>query len=187
MVLVFTVVFCTLIALGFGAAAAWSDYARLIIPNPYVILVALAFVPAFLTVTYFTKDVTFFSNWQSHAIAGVMVFIITYALFHFNMLGGGDAKLISAFALWVGLSGLMSFLFFMALAGGLLGVATILLGKWKPVKKPVKGSWIYKAQAGKKEVPYGIAIFIGALVSFWHTGYLKPNELVDIALVGGGF
>ncbi len=181
MILVFIVTFCLVIALGFGGGAAWSDFNRLIIPNVYAALIGAAFIPAFLVVTFFAPDVSFFASWKSHVGAFVFMFVITYGLFHFNKIGGGDSKLLTVFSLWVGMKGLMPLLFIMAVVGGVLGGVTLALNKWKPVKKPQKNSWIEKSQKGAKDVPYGIAILVGAVFAFWQIGYIQPNELLTLA------
>lgn len=186
MILLFIIVFCAIVALGFGAAAAWSDFNRLTIPNIYVLSIAVAFIPAFLATKIFASDISFFSAWTSHVIAAVAVFGVTYVLFYVRIIGGGDAKLLTVYGLWAGLSGLMPLFFWMALIGGVLGLSTLALRKWKPVKAPAKGSWVEKAQSGSQEVPYGIAIFIGALAAFWQIGYLQPSELMELAAAGGG-
>ena len=117
--------------------------------------------------TYFlAPDLEYFYSWKNHLGALAIIFAVTYALFFFKVLGGGDAKLASAFALWVGLSGLTPFLFYMSVAGALLSIIILSLRRWKPVKEPTKDSWIDRAQKGSNEVPYGIAIFIGAILSF---------------------
>ena len=184
MVLVFIIVFCAIIALGFGAAAAWSDYSRLTIPNMYAVCIGASFIPAFLCASIFASDISFFASWKSHLIAALVVFGTTYLLFHFKLIGGGDSKLLSVYALWTGLSGLMPLLFVMAVTGGLLGLTTLGLRKWKPVQKPVENSWVAKSQSGAQDVPYGIAIFAGALITFWQIGYLQPAELIELASVG---
>ncbi len=186
MLLVFVIVFCAIVALGFGAAAAWSDFSRLTIPNMYAACIGAAFIPAFLVTSIFAGDVTFFASWKSHLLSAVIIFAVTYGLFHFKLIGGGDSKLLSVYALWVGLQGLMPFMFFMALAGGVLGVTTLALKKWQPIKNPAKDSWIEKAQAGKQEVPYGIAIFTGALAAFINAGYFNISSLVELASTGMG-
>ncbi len=98
MILVFIVTFCAIIALGFGALAAWSDVNSLKIPNNFSIAVVVTFFIAFMTANLFSPDAFLFSSWQSHFLSGVFVFGITYALFHFGMIGGGDSKLLSAYA-----------------------------------------------------------------------------------------
>ncbi len=185
MLSVFILTFCALIALGFGAAAARSDFNRLIIPNIYSVYIAAAFIPAFLAVLILAPDASMFYSWKSHLLGGLIVFAITYALFYFNLIGGGDSKLLSVFALWAGLGGLLPLIFFMALIGGFLGVATLALAKWKPVTTPKKDSWLDKAQSGSQEVPYGIAIFGGAIISFWQNGYINPQSLVSLAQSAG--
>ncbi len=180
MILLFISVFCALIALGFGGAAAWSDYTRMNIPNLYSIAIILSFIPIFAATTYLAPTVEFFGTIQNHLMAFGIVFAITYVLFVLKVIGGGDSKLITAYALWMGFSGLMPFLFFMTLVGAVLAIITLQLAKLKPIKKPLKGSWIFKAQKGKKEVPYGIAIFTGALIAFWNVGYLQPETLMAL-------
>lgn len=181
MISVLIISFCTIIALGFGAAAALSDYRRLIIPNNYVMFIIGAFVLAFSAFLIFASDTSFFSSWKNHLLSGGITFLVTYGLFHFKIIGGGDSKLLSVYALWVGLSGLMPLFFFMAVIGGILGVATLVLNKKKFISKPDKGSWIAKAQSGAQDVPYGIAIFAGALAAFWSVGYLQPSTLITLA------
>jgi len=181
MILFVILIFCALIALGFGGAAAWSDYTRMTIPNLYAISIALAFVPAYGIIKYFAPDFLYFATWQSHLGAFAIVFVVTYVLFLLKTIGGGDAKLVSAYALWVGMEGLMPLLFFMAAIGGILGIVTLILGRYKPVKKPRSASWVGKAQNEEKVVPYGIAIFLGALIAFWQVGYLQPETLISLA------
>lgn len=181
MFFIFTIVFCAIVALGFGGAAAYSDFRMLKIPNLYPIAIALSFVPAFLVVGVIAPDNDIFYSAKSHFIAAILVFAITYAMFHFNMMGGGDAKLLSAFALWVGLSGLIPFLFIMAMMGGVLAAITLVVHKWKPLTKFGGSLWLENAQAGKKQVPYGIAIFCGAIFAFWNAGYIELVTLIDFA------
>ncbi len=183
---IFIVLICAIIALGFGAASAWSDFRHLIIPNLYSIFIVATFVPAFLAVTFLAPESTYFDTWKSHILAAVMIFIITYALFFFKLFGGGDAKLLSALALWVGLSGLIPLLFAMAMMGAVLSISTLALRQWKPVKNPTKDSWIEKAQNGENKVPYGVAIFVGAVTSFWQIGYLQPEIISTLASSAGG-
>lgn len=178
--LLFIVIFCVIIALGFGLAAAYSDFKGMTIPNLYSGLIVASFVPAYLAVQFFAPESAYFSNWISHLGSLVLIFAITYALFAVKAFGGGDAKLCSAYALWVGVGGLAPFLFFMGMTGGLLGLLTLALGKHKPVKAPPKDSWVEKAQNGAKEVPYGIAITLGAFAAFFYSGYIAPDGLMAL-------
>jgi len=166
-------------ALGFGLAAAWSDFKGMVIPNLYPALIIAAFIPAYAGVYFFALESNYFAPFLSHLISFVLVFVITYGLFAAKILGGGDAKLCSAFALWAGVSGLAPYLFFMGLIGGALGGITLLLAKYKPIKNPVKDGWIDKAQKGSRQVAYGIAITAGAIISFLYLGYITCFRYCD--------
>lgn len=143
-------------------------------------LIAVSFVPAYAFVRIFAPEAEYFSSLMSHLISLGIVFGITYALFAAKTLGGGDAKLCSAYALWVGVQGLAPLLFFMGLVGGALGLATLGLAKHKLVEKPKKDSWLDKAQKGQREVPYGIAITVGAILAFIYQGYLSSESIMGL-------
>lgn len=177
------IIFCVMVALGFGAAAAFSDYSRLTIPNSYPLFIGGAFILAYFIFFIMAPDSGYFFTITNHLIAGGAVFAVSFALFAVKAIGGGDAKLLSVYSLWVGMQGLMPLFFFMAVAGGILALMTMQMNKKPLFASPNKDTWIYKAQSGHKHVPYGIAIFIGALASFWASGYLNPQKLM--ALAGG--
>lgn len=178
--LVFIVIFCVIVALGFGLASAWSDFRGLVISNAYSIGVILAFVPAFLAVFFLAPDAAYFASWKSHLLSAAIMFAVTFVLFTTNMIGAGDSKLATAYALWLGVLGLPSFLFYMTVTGGLLGLVTLALRRWKPFTAPPEGGWIARAQAGSSEVPYGIAIVAGAVVAFVQSGYVDPDRLTGL-------
>lgn len=178
--LIFIVIFCVIIALGFGLASAWSDFKGFTISNAYSVGVILAFIPAFLAVFFLAPDVAYFASWKSHLLAAAGTFAITFVLFTLNMIGAGDSKLATAYALWLGVLGIPAFLFYMTVVGGLLGLTTLALRRWKPVAAPSEGGWIARAQAGSSEVPYGIAIVAGAIVAFFQNGYFDPEHLAAL-------
>lgn len=179
--LVFIVIFCVLVALGFGLAAAWSDFNGFTISNLYSVAIVVAFVPAFLILHWMAPEVAYFASWKSHLLAAFLVFGVSFLLFFTNVLGAGDLKLASVYALWVGMGGLLSFLFFMTLFGGVLGLVTIMVQKTKPFKAPPEGSWLARAQEGVSAVPYGIAIIFGAVVAFYQVGYFDLAALAALA------
>jgi len=59
----------------------------------------------------------------------LIVLICGFALFYFGLIGGGDAKFLSVTALWIGWSKILSFLFFVGLIGGLLGIILMVMPK----------------------------------------------------------
>jgi len=176
-----------MIALGFGLASAWSDFRGLTISNYYSLFILAAFVPAFLVITFLAPETAYFSSWKSHLMSGGIMFGLTFFLFSIKMIGAGDSKLSSVYALWIGMQGMPSFLFFMTLCGGILGLMTIIFKKWKPFKAPREGGWIDQAQKDNNVVPYGIAITLGAIVAFNQVGYFDPENLAVLAKAQLGF
>ncbi|MCD8566360.1 MAG: peptidase [Alphaproteobacteria bacterium] len=148
------------------------------IPNLYSAII-LGLFPVCYGVSWLA-GVEVFAGIGSHLLAFAIVFAVSAALFALKIMGAADSKLASAFSLWVGLKGLAPFLFYMALAGGLLGVATILIKRFKPFEAyaaSLPDSWIGQARSGADKVPYGVAIVLGAFVSFVLLGYLKGSVL----------
>ncbi len=163
--------FGLLVTLGMCAMAAWSDYKGFRIPNMVSIVIAAAFAVAY-GATYVSGQVSIvFGDVKSHLIAAGAVLLVTMLLFGLKLLGAGDSKFAAAVSLWLGVPGLAPFLFYMALIGGVLGVASLALRRWKPFKNPPEGSWPDKAQSGHNSVPYGIAIAGGVVAAFLYRGY----------------
>jgi prepilin peptidase CpaA len=179
--ILFLVVFCVLIAVGFSMASAISDFRSMTIPNIYSALIILAFVPAYAADFFSGHGMEYFADWSSHALAAILVFAITFVLFVLKVMGAGDSKLCSALALWVGVAGLPAFLFYMAVTGAVLGIITKILNKKPLVSAPLEGSWIDKSQKGQGGVPYGIAICVGAIVAFYMQGYFSPETFAALA------
>lgn len=178
--ILFVVVVSMLAALGLGLASAWSDFKGFTIPNVYSLGVVLSFVLAFACVSVLSPETGYFSTWQSHLMAGVGTFAVTLILFAVGIIGAGDSKLMSAFALWVGLQNIMGFLFYMAVLGGILGIFTLIMKKKAVFPNAKAGSWIERAQSGESAVPYGIAIAFGAIVGFYHAGYCDWAHLSSL-------
>lgn len=125
-------VICVAVAVGAGMVSAWSDIQGMVIPNTYPLIVAGAFIPAYIAVSIAGADV--FGSLLVHGLSLLATFALTFLMFSFKMIGGGDSKLITAYALWFGGGLLAVFLFFMATAGAMLGLVTIYIKKKKPFK-----------------------------------------------------
>ena len=175
--ILFLIVFCLLVAIGFGLASAISDFKSMTIPNLYALCVVLAFVPAYLADAMTGNGLEFFASWKNHVAAAVAMFALTFLMFIAKVIGAGDSKLCAAFALWVGLTGLAPYLFYMAVLGAVLGAATKIMGRKAFFVSPKEGSWIARSQAGEAGVPYGIAICFGAVIAFYLLGYFSPEKL----------
>jgi len=136
------------------AAAAASDVVRYRIPNALCLGVAGAFVlyaPALPLASV-----------AAHAATGLAVLAVVAAGFALGLMGGGDAKLLAAVALWLGWRTLVPFLLVMAIAGGVLGLALLAARRMAPDPAP-PGRWWSLILSRQSGVPYGVAIAAAAL------------------------
>lgn len=169
------------VVLGFLGLSAWSDLKGMVIPNMHSLVIIGVFIGCYAVLWLLGREDVFAPFW-SHIVGAVIVFVITLIMFTTKVLGGGDAKLATAVALWTGLKGMIPFVFYMTLIGGVLGLAALYLQKKKPFKKPKKGTWIARVQGGESKVPYGVAIALGALASFVKIGYFDLEVLSSFVM-----
>ncbi|MGZ8407980.1 MAG: A24 family peptidase [Caulobacteraceae bacterium] len=88
-------------------------------------------------------------------------------MFAAGWIGGGDAKLLAASALWLGWPGAMNFLLITALAGGALAILLMTARRNEGSILVARGpAWLKRLLDPKEAAPYGIAIAAGALVAF---------------------
>ena len=162
--------------------SAWSDITSMKIENAYSILIAVAFIVAYGSMYFAGKhDIVFDDLWR-HLVSFAIILVLTMLAYSLKMIGAGDSKMASACALWVVFPfGLISFIFSIALAGGILAIATIVIAKWKPMNMPTPESWIANAQKGEGSVPYGAAIAIGLIFALVKGGYF---DLLKIGVIG---
>jgi prepilin peptidase CpaA len=102
-----------------------------------------------------------------HVLVFIAALVAGMAMFAARWIGGGDAKLFAAAALWIGWPAAMTYVAVTAVAGGALAV--LLLGLRSPRLKPVMPSgpaWFVRLAAPGENVPYGVAIAIGALAAW---------------------
>ncbi len=140
--------------------AALNDFRDFKIPNR-ISLGVLALYPAFVVAAPTPVD------WQGGIAAGGIAFIVTFVMFSRGWMGGGDAKLISAVAVWAGLGHLVLFALVMLVLGGMYSTfEAIRLGYpkriWNRVKKLRTGEGGDVALP-RDAMPYGVAIAGGGL------------------------
>lgn len=143
------------------AFAAISDTLSMTIANRIsVVLVATFVVVAPLT----GMDWTTFGL---HMAAGAIVLVATFVLFAMGGMGGGDAKLLAATAIWMGLGiPLVEYLVYTSIAGGALTV--LILTYRRSILPTYLGHNMFLRHFGEdqKGVPYGIALGIGGMLAF---------------------
>ncbi len=181
MLLLIFFLICLFIALGSGVLAGLSDFRGLTIANIYSVIVGASFAVCFGVLWLAGRD-DVLAPLLSHGLAALVVFAVTAGMFAMKALGAADSKLATVYALWVGLGGLVAFLFYTTLFGGVLALIGLGIKKWKPFDRVQEGNWIDRLQKGESKLPYGIAIFLGALASFVKIGYLDFEVLSSFVL-----
>jgi len=88
-------------------------------------------------------------------------------MFAAGWIGGGDGKLFAVCALWLGWPAALPFMLYTGLAGGLLTVAILTLRSgWLALAVAGGPAWIRKLGTTGGDLPYGVAIAVGALAAF---------------------
>jgi prepilin peptidase CpaA len=98
---------------------------------------------------------------------GAAALVLGMIMFALRWIGGGDAKLFAAAALWLGWPAVPTYLAVTGVAGGALAVG--LLGLRSPLVAGyvVNGPpWLSRLAQPGENVPYGVAIAVGGLAAF---------------------
>jgi prepilin peptidase CpaA len=108
-----------------------------------------------------------------HLAAGGLVLVIAFGLFAAGWIGGGDAKLAAATALWFGFDQLMPYLTIAGVLGGALTVLVLMLRSRPLPALAETWPWLRRLHAANEGVPYGIALAFAALLilpetAIWH-------------------
>jgi prepilin peptidase CpaA len=141
--------------------AALRDVTSYTIPNWISLALIGAFVPAALAMGLPLSTIGL------HVGVGAAGLVAGMIMFALNWIGGGDAKLFAAAALWLGWPAAEAYAVFTALAGGAvaMGLLTLRSGYLRPyvVTGP---AWFSRLAEPGENVPYGVAIAAGALGAF---------------------
>jgi prepilin peptidase CpaA len=148
------------------AFAASSDLFTMTISNR----LSVALAACFLLLTLMTGMSLAAFGW--HLAAGALVLAITFGFFTQGWIGGGDAKLAAATALWFGFDHLFDYLTYASIFGGLL---TLLLIQFRRLPLPnalARQPWIQRLHETGGGIPYGIALAAAALIVYPKTGWM---------------
>jgi prepilin peptidase CpaA len=154
------------VSLAFPALLLWaaaSDLARFEIPNAIPLALVMAFAAYAVAAGLPAAEVAW------NCAVGALALAVGAGLFFARVLGGGDAKLIAAVAIWTGASGLPRFLVAMALVGGVLALGLTL---YRLVPAPA-WSWLRRLHARRGDAPYGVAI-AGGGIAWYSAAILQP-------------
>jgi prepilin peptidase CpaA len=148
------------------AFAASSDLLTMTISNR----LSLALAGGFFLLTLITGMAL--HAFALHLAAGGLVLVIAFIFFSQGWIGGGDAKLVAATALWFGFDHLMDYLIYASLFGGAL---TLMLLQFRKLPLPAplaRQGWIVRLHETGAGIPYGIALAAAALAVYPKTGWM---------------
>ncbi len=154
----------------FPAAMAFAgalDLLTMTIPNRISVALAVAFAFAAYRAGL-PLDVV-----AAHVGAAALVLVIGIVFFAFGWLGGGDAKLMSVAALWIGYGDvLITYFALVTILGGALSLAILAYRRF-PVAALPGPDWVLNLHKSGSGIPYGLAIAGGALWIYPQTVWFK--------------
>jgi prepilin peptidase CpaA len=158
------------------AFAAASDLLTMTISNRVSLALAAGFLALALLSGMGLYDIL------SHVGAGAAILAVAFACFAMGWVGGGDAKIAAAAALWFGFGHLLNYLIYASLFGGALTLLLLQFRQW-PLPYPFVGqAWLIKLHAKDSGIPYGIALAVGALMIYPETEWIKAVDLTHFAI-----
>ena len=153
------------------AAAAAMDLLTMTIPNRLSAALAVGYFVVALLAGVPLSEIAL------HAACGAAMLVFTFALFTLGWIGGGDAKLAAATALWLGFDHLLPYLIYASLFGGAL---TLLLIQFRLAPLPAalaRHAWVQRLHEKEGGIPYGIALAAAALVVYPQTPWMAAAGL----------
>lgn len=143
------------------AYAATSDLLTMTIANwisallvvAFLALAAAAGMPALAVI-------------ENNLACGAAVLALTFGLFAFGWIGGGDAKLAAATAVWLGWDNLYAYGLVASIAGGALTLAILSFRLSDLPAALDRQAWVKRLHAAGAGVPYGIALAAAGLVIY---------------------
>lgn len=145
------------------AFAAASDLLTMTIPNRVSLLLVAGFIALALLTGMPLKLLGL------HLAAGALTLAITFGMFAMGWIGGGDAKLAAATALWCGFGALLEYLVFASIIGGGLTLAILSWRRFLLPEFALKINWITRLHHEKTGIPYGIALAAAGLMVYPYT------------------
>ncbi|CUU43189.1 Flp pilus assembly protein, protease CpaA [Blastochloris viridis] len=148
------------------AFAAASDLITMRISNRVSAVLVVGFVVAAVLTGLPLAEV----GW--HVAAAALVLAVTFGFFAAGWMGGGDAKLASATALWLGWGSLLEYALIASALGGAL---TLILLSVRTVPLPaalLRQDWVLRLHHTKAGVPYGIALAAAGLLIYPQTTWM---------------
>src|SRR5690242_10358039 len=110
-----------------------------------------------------------------HVGAALAVFAVVFFMFAQGWIGGGDAKLAAATALWLGFDQLLTYFIWASLFGGVLTFAIIRVRCMPLPTILAEAEWAQRLHRMDAGVPYGIALAASALLVYPETSWMAVH------------
>nr|WP_314433704.1 prepilin peptidase [uncultured Brevundimonas sp.] len=136
------------------------DLLTMKIPNWISVALVLLFLPVALMAGLGPATLAI------HVGVGLAALFAGMGMFALRWIGGGDAKLMAATCLWLGLSGSGMFLLWTGVVGGVFCLFLMMARQHLQMVTPFAPGWAARLLEPKGDIPYGVAIAIGALLAF---------------------
>ena len=153
------------------AAAGW-DLTSFTIPNGLQAALLGAFV-LFIAAAGLSLPVV---GW--HVLAGCVGLLMGFGFFAAGWIGGGDAKLFAAMALWLGFHDIVPYALVASVFGGALTLALLALRERPLPAFLMRYPWVMRLHDRKAGIPYGVALAAGAFI------LLPQTEIFRLAAAG---
>lgn len=149
----------------------YFDITRYIIPNWLNALIA-ALYPVAVFISPEPLD------WKMALAAAGLFFTVGYVIFVLKFMGGGDIKLLTVTALWIGFSiALAKYIMLVAVLGGLLALGIIIARRYAVLLPGAAEKPLPRVLQHGEPLPYGIAIAVAFLYFLW-TGQIPGISAV---------
>ncbi len=151
------------------AFAASSDLFTMTISNRVTLILVAGFF-----------GLALYSGMDLHAVlwhlaAALAVLTVTFVFFARGWIGGGDAKLAAATALWLGFDHLMAYVLYASIFGGILTLAMIRFRLMPLPESLAEQDWVKRLHKLDGGVPYGIALAAAALLIYPDTAWMQAG------------
>ena len=133
-----------------------ANWISLVLVGAFVVVATLAGMPVSELLT-------------NHLACGLVVLVVTFTLFAFGWIGGGDAKLAASTAVWLGWQKMFEYGFEASAIGGALTLAILIWRRYEMPPVLMQRTWIARLHSATNGVPYGIALAVTGLVLYPET------------------
>ena len=140
--------------------SGFSDLFTMTIPNRISLVLLAAFPVLAFAVGVPLETI----GW--HLTCGAGILVLTFSMFAFGWIGGGDAKLAAATALWLGWDHMLDFGFIASLLGGVLTLFFLQIRRMPLTTSLLSNVWIERLHNSANGVPYGIALAAAGLIVY---------------------